>query len=355
METHAPHALHTPSPPPSESTKPSLPSQINSATRSSHTHLNRLITSRLPLALPPHSSAPNVYALGLRAFAQIYFAFEASWLDLIAVQSAGEEQWINVWGYEEEIRRRRAEAHLRGDREEAEDSDSGEGKGRSEGMMQALADLLPKGLMRSHRLEQDLEYLGVEVVHLEGLGQNKSVEEFVKHIRTVTAEKPWTLVAYAWVMYMAIFSGGRWIRQQLLDAGPDFWGHAQDAEAMQGVEFLHFDGEEDGEDIKAEFKRRLADAENVFDEQQREDVIAEAQEIFRRCVEMVEELDETCTGMEKEEGLEEGTSTNIIKKAVEEVEVLRHTQSPLSTPFITGLAVVVGCVSWYAYDAGLWL
>lgn len=54
----------------------SISDAINSATQEQHAQLNRLILDRLPLALPPKALEPSLYAGGIAAFAQIYFAFE---------------------------------------------------------------------------------------------------------------------------------------------------------------------------------------------------------------------------------------------------------------------------------------
>ena len=50
--------------------------------RSSHTALNRLIVSRLPLCLPPFTDAPTLYTVGLLHFAHVYLTFESLWADL---------------------------------------------------------------------------------------------------------------------------------------------------------------------------------------------------------------------------------------------------------------------------------
>ncbi|KAL9065507.1 MAG: hypothetical protein Q9157_007447, partial [Trypethelium eluteriae] len=224
---------------------------------------------------------------------------------------------------------------------------------------QVLADLLPPGLMRSRRLEADLAHLGIDST--EDLPTR--VREFVARIDEEVEMKPWVLVAYAWVMYMAIFSGGRWVRQQLMDAGPGFWchadGEAEDEQEWKGLAFLNFEGDEDGEDIKSEFKRRLASAEEVFDEEQRGDIVEEAKAIFTRCIGLVGELDDmlcSAGSIEKTGTLGHARSAKQLRRPVEagpSGRILRQQslepRSPFSRPFLTGLAVVVGCVSWYAY------
>ena len=350
-----------------------LPVEINTATRALHTHLNRLITARLPLALPPQTSTPDVYARGLRAFASVYFAFEARWTALIAAQVSREEQWIAVSTYTEELRRKAVAVAVRGGEEgEAEvvadaDMDEGEGEEESTGIrnrervMQTIADLLPPGMMRTQRLERDLTELGVAAeIENEVEGVKLRVEEIVEHIRAQVDAKPWVLVAYAWVMYMAIFSGGRWIRQQLMDAGPAFWGYREeDGDEWKGLAFLRFDGEEDGEDIKAEFKRRLVEVEDVLDKEQRCDIVEEAKTIFGHCISLVGELDEMLGGTEatvSSPASGQTLSAKQIRKAVETEHAkqkLRQQNTnqggPFSRPYLTGLAVVVGCISWYAY------
>lgn len=166
-----------------------------------------------------------------------------------------------------------------------------------------LQSLRPRGLIRSGRLKRDLEHLlGLHPTDLEVLlakYPGDKVAQFCTHIRKSVNEKPWTLVSYAWCFYMAIFSGGRWIRGGLLRAPPGFWpGTSDEKEANEalrlqdrGLSFWHFPGSQDGEDIKAEFKLRLAAAEDLFTPDERVDIIEEAKSIFTLCAELVDELD----------------------------------------------------------------
>ncbi len=55
------------------------------------------------------------------------------------------------------------------------------------------------------------------------LRQLRQLQAFLAHIRYSVARRPHVLIAYAWVFYMALFSGGRWIRAQLHGAGERFW------------------------------------------------------------------------------------------------------------------------------------
>ena len=94
-------------------------------------------------------------------------------------------------------------------------------------------------------------------------------------------------------MYLALFNGGRWIRSQLLSAVPipgrNFWPDGLTAEDC--LTFWHFDGKDDSEDIKNEFKSRFDAVAAQLTETERQDVIEEAVEIFKLCGRIVEELD----------------------------------------------------------------
>jgi hypothetical protein len=93
---------------------------------------------------------------------------------------------------------------------------------------------------------------------------------------------------------------GRWIRQQLAIAEPQFWsqrsttGKEEDKTFnldLPGFTFLSFDGLQDGEDIKAEFKLRLASAEALLTATEKQEIILVSQQLFDRCILLVSELD----------------------------------------------------------------
>lgn len=244
-----------------------LPGRINTATRSRHTELNRLLINRLPLALPPHQKSPLLFSKGIVPFARIFILFEIEW-ELLT-------------------------RHVQNKPPSGSDHDRE--------LRRWLLNLRPKGLARSHRLRNDLKHLrlvaGPTMFNTPDLGN-----AWTKEMRNLVRSKPHILVAFAWVFYMAVFSGGRWIRQQLANAGPEFW--TQQASALQieksehssllempGFSFLSFDGDQDGEELKALFKTRLAEAEQILTEEEKLEVIDVAKELFDRCVLLVTELD----------------------------------------------------------------
>ncbi|EME48107.1 hypothetical protein DOTSEDRAFT_69894 [Dothistroma septosporum NZE10] len=257
-----------------------LSGRINTATRKQHTELNRLLINRLPLALPPNVTTPLLYAKGIVPFARIFVLFEIEWELLTRhVQSkstAGQTQHdLNI--------------------------------------RQWLANLRPQGLARSHRLKNDLQHLrlvgGRNIYSTPELG-----EKWMKEMRDLMRQKPHVFVAFAWVFYMAVFSGGRWIRQQMAHAGPGFWGaQAQPAPLsipaseksatmdedgdqivtpdVHGYSFLSFNGDNDGEDLKALFKTRLALAEELLTPGEQQDIIEVAQALFDKSILLVNQLD----------------------------------------------------------------
>ncbi|KAI9698638.1 MAG: heme oxygenase [Candelina mexicana] len=248
-----------------------LPEEINAATRQIHSHLNRLIIARIPLALPPYAKTPQIYTKGLLPFAQVYLSFEHLWPHISEVSSQKEPEHADVK------------------------------------ILNILQHIRLPGLQRSARLRADLCTLlkvnddATLDLHLSAAANDLCLNEFLCHIQQVVKSHPHVLVAYAWVMYMAIFSGGRWIRAQLQAAPPKFWQRNQfdslksaspsDIDPHPGLAFFHFDGIHDGEDIKAEFKQRLAEVEVLLTPQEKDDVVAEALNIFRHIILLVEELD----------------------------------------------------------------
>ncbi|KAK8163978.1 hypothetical protein IWX90DRAFT_435667 [Phyllosticta citrichinensis] len=294
-----PDNLKMPLPPGSPS--PSLAVEINTATRPAHTSLNRLITTRLPLGLPPHAASPRLYAFGILHFAHLFFTFESCWLDLTRAQQPSnptlssllEDPWISVNG-------------AAADDQNPSPSAGAEQSVHDREILNLLARLLPPGLPRSKRLRTDLATLlslsPIDLdVHLAAY-PTPLLATTTAHIRRRLRRHPHLLLAYTHVLYLAIFAGGRWIRQQLLDGGPEFWGYgAGDDEKKEaawkqqvtskGLSLWFFDGAADGEDIRSEFKRRWAEVEGLLSAEQRDQVVDESRHIFAIVEELVRELD----------------------------------------------------------------
>jgi heme oxygenase len=262
-----------------------------------------LITSRLPLGLPPHTEDSTLYATGLLHFAHIYLTFESLWADLIRDHARPTSPSVStIHPSPSSPTTSPLLSYLLVNPYDSPSlftSTLGAPTPPSPQIASFLSTLRPQGLVRSGRLKRDLEYLldlhstDLEVLLAKYPGDE--VAAFCTHMRKSVNEKPWTLVAYAWCFYMAVFSGGRWIRAGLLKAGDGFWPPQTPEDGIplveRGLSFWHFPGLHDGEDIKAEFKLRLEEAEHLFTVDQRVDVIEEAKSIFQLCAEVVYELD----------------------------------------------------------------
>jgi heme oxygenase len=304
---------------------------------------------RLPLALPPYTSSPAIYAYGLLHVAPIYITFESLWqatLDSPQLSSTPDQKTV-----------------LDSDREEVFVQDSkcmpgatdvrakpvARGASLCSRVHSMLFHLRLPGLLRSQYLRadiRDLTKLSESEIQdqLDAISRNSKLAEFITHTRKAVKLNPHILLAYAWVFYMALFSGGRYLRAVLVEAGgegADFWNldpspasscpvlenstrrwrsneteldeHAVSrpptlstsqsenglSRTMPGLQFFNFPGNEDGEDIKNEFKKRFVEAEALLSCGEKENIIAEAERIFSFMAEVVLDLDKLVDAQKK--------------------------------------------------------
>ncbi|KAK0507898.1 hypothetical protein JMJ35_009787 [Cladonia borealis] len=263
---------------------PPLSHTINSTTQPTHHSLNTLILTLLPLSLPPHTPNPTLYARGISHILPIYSTFEAESKSL-----------LHLW-----------EAGKMGDWDEKGEAGKGDGRRRRrrEVVMQGLKKLWIPELERAGRLRGDLERLGksgrseFDTTGKEAVAGPK-LRALTRHIEEVTGRKPHLLLAYMWLLYMALFSGGRYIRARLREAGAEFWmgGESEKGGDIDEVlSFWTFEGQEDEEDLKADLKQRFAEMEKRLTGQEREEVVQEATYIMDSMVGVVEEIAETVGG-----------------------------------------------------------
>ncbi|RKF66865.1 putative heme oxygenase superfamily protein [Golovinomyces cichoracearum] len=327
MCNHCPNAL-------------SLSEQINAATREYHTSLNRLILQRLPLALPPHASDPSIYITGLLHFATIYITFEELWTQILAPypDSINQKSCDLLDHYELE---NQSPFYQKDPKIPKIDVPVFIQKPRACPRIESiLRRLHVPGLSRTERLRADIGNLIHIPRHevdkkLDDVLKSGSMSTFLNHIKKSVKQNPHVLLAYSWILYMALFSGGRFLRASLREAGglgvsfwsqdfpPDFQ-HYDSEEApktvglcldvpeskknslssirlntqekktspiISGLHFFYFAGETDGEDLKVEFKKRMKETEILLTKSEKMDVILEAQHIFKYLIRMVWELD----------------------------------------------------------------
>ncbi|ODH38846.1 hypothetical protein ACO22_02159 [Paracoccidioides brasiliensis] len=270
-----------------------LSTEIFNAIRDHHTSFGSIVVKRVPLSIPPHTDTPELYALGISRFAEIYFAFESAWLSQLSqAPSTGNSSSPDEY--------------------EILDSFVNDEHGRIRSILSRL--YIPE-LLRSDKLKSDLRALGLSP----GAGdagqdtssddnaskyivQGNAASAFAAHIKATTEEHPHLIIIYAWIMYLALLNGGRRIRTKLAAGGHDFWnsGTRKNEDGSRGgipnglsFWFFHRDDKDlyDDEGIKKEFKRRLLSASSLLTISERAQIIAEAVNIFRHCSRIVAEID----------------------------------------------------------------
>ena len=276
-----------------------LSQRINAAAANHHKSLNQHITSLLPLCLSSSCSDPTKYVEGMSYILLIYDTMEEAFRSLRATP------------YNE--------------------------SNDNEQIVAALKALYIPQIERTHRLRSDLDILRHRFSFessnvLEVMKRKHSILAiFIQHIKAAIATKFYILLAYNWTFYMALFSGGRYIRRKLKRAGPGFWSAQpaadhetntmvsheevrgakmilrelldkkvldeatyeeqtkkqnerrsnkcllEDAEEKEeeALSFWHFEGDQDGEDIKADFKRRFASVEGYLNEEEKQEIVEE--------------------------------------------------------------------------------
>ncbi|RKU42476.1 heme oxygenase [Coniochaeta pulveracea] len=279
---------------------------INAATRSVHTKLNKLILMRLPLAIPPRATDTSAYVSGILHIAPLYICFESLWHAAIHADSPTNS-----------LDQQECAFSL-----PSTSNSSPNLPQPSPRIHSILAALYIPGLLRSARLRSDLASLTSQSEteiqrRLENVASTGRLGEMVSHIQRSVSRHPHVLLSYAWVLYMALFSGGRFIRATLENAGranPNLWGHAKPSSSSQLAEaqtpfqrksstmasthgplqFFHFPTPQDGEDLKVEFKSRLAEQGKLLTRGEVEDIVKEAQCIFENLILVIGQLDDVC-------------------------------------------------------------
>jgi len=355
----------------SKDTNPPLGDQINRATRSVHTKLNRLIILRLPMALPPIADNPFAYVSGLIHVAPIYIAFESLWENILRIHEENAKESGDCGhddGYEPGNPLLDSQSMtLLPFRDDTDVDKLVHRPASCERIHSVLTLLRLEGLDRSTSLRADIRAItgwSEEVANeeIELAAKSGRLNEFICHIKRSVGKNPHVLLAYAWVLYMALFSGGRILRRSLELAGYEFWSRVSSPVQPSGrackqpfvdssspppqglsqhqprkksrsddsylpddsperstspftvtaplapagnapLAFFRFDTPEDGEDLKKEFKQRLTDAEALLTHEEREDIVQEAVCVFDNMILLVNQLDRTFGTDELEEGV----------------------------------------------------
>ncbi|KAH8664076.1 hypothetical protein BX600DRAFT_290851 [Xylariales sp. PMI_506] len=270
----------------------SLGISINASTRPIHTRLNKLIVYRLPLSLPPQAEDPAVYVSGLLHVAPIYDTFESLWRDIL--QNPLSSEYDVADDHTCEVCMPSAAIH-----HQQNVLDEPHQAKICTRVQSLLNHLHTPELERTESLKQDISSLtgwspSLLDAQLSAAAESPILSSFLDHIRESVQERPHVLLAYAWVLYMALFSGGRFIRATLAGVDPTFWtSNDPDRDSNPPVAFFTFDVA-DSDELKLTFKKRLVESENLLTPEERSDIVAEGTHIFEFMINVVSELDSVC-------------------------------------------------------------
>lgn len=305
---------------PTEGASKSLAHQINVGIASSHTNINRLILDRMPKAVPPHADNPSTYITGLLHIGAVYIAFESLWHNILGFHSdIAPTPYIYPFSNNP--------------------SQHDETPQITKRIRHVLEAAYWSDMLRAARIKADIRSMTGWSDHvideqIRSVGTSGRLGKFTLHIRDVVFAKPHLLLAYAYCLYLALLSGGSYIRTELMYVKSDFWHETPapirpnmvecnpspgSAEAKRHstfeydssshglarhnpkikipLEFLDFDpplGENPRQQtkiLKAEFKRRFAEAEQLLAEPEWSDIVKESAAIFQNLEGVVGQLD----------------------------------------------------------------
>lgn len=301
----------------------SLAHQINVGIASSHTKINKLILDRMPRAVPPHTNNPSTYITGLLHIGAIYIAFESLWQETIGIRPDTASKpytypfSIHTNHYDEVPRITERTRHI-------------------------LETAYWPNMVRGERIKADIRAMTGWPDHIvdeqiRSVGTSGRTGKLTLHMRDSIVAKPHLLLAYAYSLYLALLSGGSYIRTELMYLKEDFWyatptpvkpnmvecqprpkderfnrqsttqsepsshgSASNDSKVSIPLEFLDFDpplgdnARQQTKILKAEFKRRFAEAEQSLAEPERIDIIKESSAIFQNLEAVVGQLDKSC-------------------------------------------------------------
>ncbi|CAH6722981.1 heme-binding protein Hmx1p [[Candida] jaroonii] len=224
-----------------------LGNRINKDTRSLHNKIDKQMTLKFALALRDY----KIYRQGLQSFYHVFKAIEKSLERELAKSDDDKITYIlrNIW---------------------------------------------KPAMARSEPAEKDLLFYYDD--HKEKFMTPMMSEQikFSNHIESVTTEKPYLLLAYLHVMYLALFAGGRIMRSSLSKATgmfPQKPGYSHEEIVKMGSNFFTFPVE-DEDFFRILYKRDYElFTRNELTEEQKLEIIEESKYIFQQNANCVSELE----------------------------------------------------------------
>lgn len=225
-----------------------LGNRINKETRTLHNKIDKQVTLKFAIAMRD----AKIYRQGLQSFYHVFKSIEKSL-----------------------------------DREFA--------KGDEDEITHILKSIWKPEIARSAKAEQDLMFY---YDNNENKFLNPIMPEQIKfsnHIETVTKQKPYLLLAYLHVMYLALFAGGKVMRSSMSKATgifPQVPGVKREEVVKRGINFFTFDVE-DEDFLRLVYKRDYElFTRNSLTEDQKLEIIEEGKYIFDQNSKCVSELEQ---------------------------------------------------------------
>jgi hypothetical protein len=208
-----------------------------------------------------------LYALGLSRYAEIYLGLEEVW-------------------------------HAKRTENISDESQSGESDKKR--LQEVLRMIYLPELLRTERFRNDFAALKSQYKSIRDLDTDtaNAGSEFRQYINDHISGNPHLLVVYVWIMYQALFNGGRFIRGKLLKADPTFWGWPEEEMDPTALPVplpfwcIEKNGVEKDADVEAKFRKQVIEAEKLLTEHERKDILDEAPKILLRCKGITEQLEE---------------------------------------------------------------
>jgi heme oxygenase len=225
-----------------------LANRINKETRGSHDKIDKMVTIKFALALRDY----KIYRQGLQSF---YHVFQAIELALQRQFDNHPHDEVTLW----------------------------------------LQKVWRPDIARTKPAETDLMFYYDNVKEKFVNPIMPQQIKFYNHILQSCEEKPYLLFAYLHVMYLALFAGGRMMRSSFAKATglfPQKNGLSHEQIIKLGSNFFNFDVADENE-LRADYKREYElVTRNNLTEEQKQEIIDEAQYIFKQNAECIIELEQ---------------------------------------------------------------
>lgn len=158
--------------------------------------------------------------------------------------------------------------------------------------LELLPEFWDEKIARKESLEKDLQFYYGHKKWLTPYHKNQI--EFQQHIDEIANTKPYLLLAYCHVMYLALFAGGQVMKKSLsknIGFFPIKKGASNNDILNQGMNFFNFDVPSDN-DLKLSYKEAYELAtRNSLTEDQKLEIIEESKYIFQKNFDCINELE----------------------------------------------------------------